>query len=112
MDAHQAEAIVAREGLRIASELGLQSLILEGDATTIFESFNYNEEDLSYTRIILSKAYGFASRFYFSKAQFMPKSSNSVADKLFKLAKDMGSQLWLNGTLPCITDVLALHVLG
>ena len=54
MESHQAKAIVVKEGLRLALDLELQSLIQEGDARTILESFNNSEEDLSYTGVILS----------------------------------------------------------
>ena len=35
----RAEAIAAREGLRLAFDLGIRTIILEGDAKLIFDSF-------------------------------------------------------------------------
>ena len=40
MEAYQAEALAATEGIKFAPELGIWTLIVEGDARLIFESFN------------------------------------------------------------------------
>ena len=39
MNAKQAEATAARESVRFAWELGIRTVMLEGDASTVFESF-------------------------------------------------------------------------
>ena len=52
MDVYCADAMAAREGLR----LGLRSLILEGDPLEVFESLNNSDEDIPHTGIILSKS--------------------------------------------------------
>ena len=55
-----------------AKDLSLNSIILEGDAKNVFDSFESSEEDLSPTGIILADAYSIASWFHFFKASFYP----------------------------------------
>ena len=107
MNAKQAEAAAGREGVRFAGELGIRTLILKGDASTMFKSFSNSKENLSYSGLILSKAYDLASTFFF-KAQYVPRNCNSVAHKLARLAKNEGSKEWINEAPPCIASVLIL----
>ena len=53
MDAHRAEVVVAKEGLRLAWEVGLNHIVLEGDAKNIIECFDNNKRNFSHTGIIL-----------------------------------------------------------
>ena len=71
MDAHRAEAAAAKEGLLLARDLGIRTLILEGDAKHVIESFENNIEDLSHIGIILPKAYRLVSCFHFFIYQFV-----------------------------------------
>ena len=93
MESHQVEALVAKEGIPFTLELGTRTLIVKGDARLIFESFNNNEENLSYTGSTLSEAYGLASRFYFFKSQFVPRMCDAIADNLARIARREGSQV-------------------
>ena len=76
MDAHRAEAIAAKEGLMFAKEMGLNSIILEGDAKNVFETFESSEEDLCLTGIILAEAYSTASWFHPFKPYFVLRICN------------------------------------
>ena len=67
VEAHCAEAYAAKVGLEFAKRIGVASLILEGDAKTIMESFS-NSVELFYTRLILLETYNLASKFQFVMA--------------------------------------------
>ena len=106
---HFAKAKAVLEGLDFAGRLGLRNFIVEGNAQLIFHSFDQNVQDLSYIGLILTYAYGLASRFNFFKAHYVPRYCNAVADKVARLAKDWDDHEWINEVPRCIQDVLTLN---
>ena len=105
-----AEAIAVREGIKLAWDLGIRALILEGDAKEVMESVQASDENRYQTGLILSTAYGLTSKFHYFKAQFVPRACNQVADKLVRLARDGHDQIWYNEVLDCIKDVISLNI--
>ena len=53
--------------MRLAWDLGIRALILEGDAKIVMDSFDSGAQDLSHTGIILNEACNIASGFHFFK---------------------------------------------
>ena len=88
------EAFMAREGIKLAWDLGIRSIIVERDAKELMESFENSNEDRSQTGLIISEAIGLASKFYYFKAQFVPRACNQVDDKLARSARVMNDQTW------------------
>ena len=107
MEVHHAEARAVMEGLHKAWEMGLWSIILEGDAKNVFEAFEKSEVDLSYTWSILSNAFILAQNFHYFKAQYVPRGCNTIPDKLVEIARNRYSQVWTNEAPMCARDVLS-----
>ena len=74
----------------------------------VMESFENSNEDRSQTGLIISEASGLASKFYYFKAQFVPRACNQVADKLARSARVMNDQTWYNKVPDIVKDVMAL----
>ena len=53
----RAETLATREGLQLAMELGMKSIILEEDSRTMFEEFESSFWDLSYNGVLLHELY-------------------------------------------------------
>ena len=88
VEAHKAEATAVKEGLQLASDLGIRALILESDVRVVVEDFGTGSMDRSHNGLIMVEAYRLALGFNYFKAQYTPRFCNSVADKLAKSAKD------------------------
>ena len=67
-DALRAEALAIREGLKLAKDLGIRAILLEGDAKIILENFDSSSSILSYNGLVLAYAFRLASKFNYFKA--------------------------------------------
>ena len=77
-----------KEGLQLASDLGIRALILESDLRVVMEYFGSDSNDMSHNGLILVETYRLALGLNYFKAQYTPRSCNSIADKLAKSAKN------------------------
>ena len=68
----QSEIIAAKEGMLLAWELGIRSIVLEGHAKNVIECFESSEEDLSDNGVILADAFNIASWFSYFSPHFVP----------------------------------------
>ena len=84
---------------------------MEGDAKVISECSENNEENLSYSGIILAEAYSLASKFHYFKSQHVLRCCIVVADKLAALAENCDSQVWSNEIPDCIREIPCNDVL-
>ena len=65
VDVMRAEAMAIREGVSLAKELGIRSVILEGEAKIVLVSFECSSANLSRNELILAYAYRLVSWFNF-----------------------------------------------
>ena len=65
VDVMRAEAMAIREGVSLAKELGIRSVILEGEAKIVLDSFECSSANLSRNELILAYAYRLVSWFNF-----------------------------------------------
>ena len=95
-----------------ARSLGLNSIILEGDAKLVMESIDNNCNDLSLNRVLIHEIGLIAYEFIRFKVQFMLRQCNKVPDTLAYAAKSLGSQIWVDAAPSCIFEGLALDLGG
>ncbi|KAI8555870.1 hypothetical protein RHMOL_Rhmol05G0207500 [Rhododendron molle] len=74
------EAIAAREGLLFAKELGLQKVIVEGDAKLVVDMFNRKIKTQTMITVILEDMRQFFSSFEEVLMQFVKCTANGAAD--------------------------------
>lgn len=80
--AFAAEAQAVIHGLRFAQDLGLHSVILEGDAKSVIRKINGHEEDYSVISAFTCDAKEIANSFQFCKFQWVDRTANQVAHVL------------------------------
>ncbi|XP_022140628.1 uncharacterized protein LOC111011237 [Momordica charantia] len=81
-----AEAIVAVEGLQLASKIGVNPVILETDSSRIFNLFSQPSEDLSETGEIVLKAKNFWTQSLHASFNFVKREGNKAAHMLARRA--------------------------
>lgn len=101
--------MAAKKGVCLARDLGIRTVILEGDEKRVLDSFGDGSEDLSHNEIILVEAYSIASSFNLFKAQFIPRYCNIVVDRLVDLNKVRDKEVWTIEAPHYIWDVLVLE---
>ena len=109
-DVQQAELMVAVEGLKLASEVAAQEVILEGDSRLGIESIESSIQIFSYSGSLIHEISRLGLRLSRFKAQYVPKNFNRIADSLAHLAKFVGSKVWFGDIPNCIKDLVNLEI--
>ena len=92
------EAIAGRRAISFAEEIGLQKAIFEGDAVSIINSLNTEDECLTSFGHLIEDSRQLVASFRAFAFTHVKRKGNRVADKLVKLARESHfPRSWLNG---------------
>jgi ribonuclease HI len=108
-----AEAKVALLTVRLCRELGLRKIHLEGDAKTVVDAVNSNEEDRSWVGHLFEDIKGELSSFDGWRMSFVRRDGNHVAHKLARFAVNHNAtETWSGAAPDCIGELVALEQLA
>ena len=100
-DVTYVEVEAAEQGIKIAQEAGLQSVILETDSHEVPELINNREGSLTEIYLVLAEIQDLKKNFKAFKAQYVPRSFNECAQSLTKMAiEKFESIVWVENFPP------------
>ena len=105
----EVEAIVCREAVRFALQLGLADVVFEGDSESITNAINSGTPCYSSFGHILDDVKALALNFVSATFIHVKRQGNAVVDKLAKAAKTIPCpHVWLND-IPSDVQQLVIH---
>jgi hypothetical protein len=113
VDPSTAEAIGDRVGAELGRRLGLQSLMLEGDASVVIEALRREGEDLSRFGNVILETKELLKGFHFWEANLVRREGNNAAHLLARHAtKQELNQVWVDSFPSCISGTICneLHL--
>jgi len=107
LDPSVAEAIGAKLGADLGRFLGLDSIVLEGDASEVVSALNREEEGFSRMGSIIVEARKVLRDFSVWKVASVRRNCNNAAHQLAKLAVRQNlSQIWMYSYPSCISEIV------
>jgi hypothetical protein len=113
VDPSTAEAIGARVGAELGRRLGLQSIMLEGDASVVIEALRREGEDLSRFGNVILETKELLKGFHFWEANLVRREGNNAAHLLARHATNQElNQVWVDSFPSCISGTICneLHL--
>ncbi|KAH1106960.1 hypothetical protein J1N35_010728 [Gossypium stocksii] len=102
-----AEALVCAQALRLRSELGLQSAVVEGDALAVIKKSQSSEVDKSEMRGYIRDIQYHRLSFNSLSFKHTSRSTNLVAHTIAKESLKTGDQFYLIGRVPAYAGGVA-----
>lgn len=111
LGALEVEAMVADEGIRLAKDLGLKDVIIEGDAQVVMSTLAQSDYIPSSIQKIIEGSKKCLQHFHVWKANHIYRNGNVAAHLLARYACNVtNSVIWVEDTPPMIYDQVCADV--
>ncbi|KAE8776165.1 hypothetical protein D1007_51201 [Hordeum vulgare] len=110
-DVSSAEARALRDGLLLASEVGVQKIIVESDCQDVIDTMLLDDNSLGPAAAVYEECSFLAKNFSLIQFSFCPREANMVAHTLARFAEPTRTIKWMEEPPGFLIDTLANDVL-